>query len=183
MSSEMLFLANQQHRLVHDIYVLMDDGDRRVLAPLNLSPLEFAVLQQLDLSQGRRLTDVGATLLCVKSTITRIVDRLERDGLVLRTPDPDDRRAQRLVLTNQGAAVRSAAIAAHNASIQQRFGVLSPTEQRQLHDLLVKLRCGLRALIQPEPDPTADLHDHPFTNGSARSERIAETSLHSELTG
>lgn len=183
MSSEMLFLANQQHRLVHDIYVLMDDGDRRVLAPLNLSPLEFAVLQQLDMSQGRRLTDVGATLLCVKSTITRIVDRLERDGLVLRTPDPDDRRAQRLVLTEEGAAVRSAAIAAHNTSIQQRFSVLSPAEQRQFHDLLAKLRCGLRDLIQPEPDTTTDLADRHFANGAARPEMLAEASLHSELTG
>lgn len=152
MTREELFLAQEQHRLIHDIYVLVDDGDRQVLAPLNLSPLEFAVLQQLDLEQGRRLTDVGATVLCVKSTITRIVDRLENEGLVLRTPDPDDRRAQRLLLTPRGEVVRREAMAAHQASIERRFGQLSLEEQYQLRDLLTKLRDDLRAsLEQPEP--------------------------------
>jgi len=129
---------------MHDIYVLMDDGDRRVLAPLNLSPLEFSVLQQLDMEQGQRLTDVGAKLLCVKSTITRIVDRLEREGLVLRTPDPDDRRAQRLLLTTRGAGIRMEALTAHNAAIERRMSVLSLNEQQQLQGLLTKLRAGLQ---------------------------------------
>lgn len=138
-------LAHQQHRLIHDIYVLLDDGDRRVLDITHLTPLEFAVLQQLDTSHGRRLTDVGAELLCVKSTITRLVDRLEADGLVLRTPDPDDRRAQRLLLTARGVAVRSEAMAMHDAAVERRMGLLCPEEQRQLSSLLEKLRAGLRA--------------------------------------
>ncbi len=144
MTTDRLLLAKQQHRLMHDIYVLMDDGDRRVLAPLNLSPLEYAVLQQLDMEQGQRLTDVGAKLLCVKSTITRIVDRLEREGLVLRTPDPDDRRAQRLLLTTRGATTRVEALTAHNSAIEQRMSVLSLDEQEQLQALLTKLRAGLQ---------------------------------------
>jgi len=144
MTTDLLLLAKQQHRLMHDIYVLMDDGDRRVLAPLNLSPLEFSVLQQLDMEQGQRLTDVGAKLLCVKSTITRIVDRLEREGLVLRTPDPDDRRAQRLLLTTRGAGIRMEALTAHNAAIERRMSVLSLNEQQQLQGLLTKLRAGLQ---------------------------------------
>jgi DNA-binding MarR family transcriptional regulator len=144
---------------MHDIYVLMDDGDRRVLAPLNLSPLEFSVLQQLDMEQGQRLTDVGAKLLCVKSTITRIVDRLEREGLVLRTPDPDDRRAQRLLLTTRGAAIRMEALTAHNDAIERRMSVLSLSEQQQLQALLTKLRAGLQEnLDEVEPEVAAALH-------------------------
>lgn len=155
MTREELLLAEEQHRLIHDIYVLLDDGDRRVLAPLHLSPLEFAVLQQLDLEQGRRLTDVGATVLCVKSTITRIVDRLESDGLVLRTPDPDDRRAQRLLLTTKGAAVRQEALSLHNASVEQRFGQLSLEEQQLMCNLLVKVRSKLRQNLDL-PDQTSE---------------------------
>lgn len=143
MVAEVTSLAHQQHRLIHDIYVLLDDGDRRVLEVTNLTPLEFAVLQRMDLTQGRRLTDVGGELLCVKSTITRLVDRLEEAGLVLRTPDPDDRRAQRVLLTERGDEVRRSAIALHDAAVERRLGLLSADEQGQLVDLLAKLRSGL----------------------------------------
>jgi DNA-binding MarR family transcriptional regulator len=135
---------SQQHQLVHDVYLLLDDGDRRVLAPLGLSPLEYAVLLQLDLQHGRRLTDVGSTLLCVKSTITRTVDRLELGGLVRRLPDPDDRRAQRLVLTVRGRDLRDRAFQEHSASIERRLGRLNPQERELLGALLIKLRDGLR---------------------------------------
>lgn len=143
MSIDVSSLAPLQHRLIHDIYVMLDDGDRRVLESARLTPLEFAVLQRLDIVQGRRLTDVGAELLCVKSTITRLVDRLEEAGLVLRTPDPDDRRAQRVLLTERGAAVRDEAVALHDAAVERRMGLLSEPEQRQLSLLLEKLRSGL----------------------------------------
>ncbi len=143
MTKHLSQLSKCQHHLIHDIYVLLDDGDRRVLEDLNLSPLEFAVLQQLDAEQGQRLTDVGATLLCVKSTITRIVDRLEREGLVLRTPDPEDRRAQRLVLSERGVAVRNEAMIRHSASVERRMSRLSLPEQKELAALLMKLRSGL----------------------------------------
>ncbi len=138
-------IAHQQHRLIHDIYVLLDDGDRHVLEATRLTPLEFAVLQRLATDRGRRLTDIGAELLCVKSTITRLVDRLEADGLVQRTPDPDDRRAQRLLLTRRGVAVRERAITLHDASVERRMALLDPAEQRLLLALLEKLRAGLRS--------------------------------------
>lgn len=137
-------IAHEQHRLIHDLYVLLDDGDRRVLASMQLTPLEFAVLQRLDVAHGQRLTDIGAELLCVKSTITRVVDRLEADGLVLRTPDPDDRRAQRLLLTARGVHVRDEAARLHNDAVERRMGLLDPGEQQQLRELLHKLRAALQ---------------------------------------
>jgi MarR family 2-MHQ and catechol resistance regulon transcriptional repressor len=141
-------IAHQQHRLIHDIFVLLDDGDRHVLEATNLTPLEFAVLKKLSTEKGRRLTDIGTELLCVKSTITRLVDRLEADGLVRRTPDPDDRRAQRLLLTQRGVAVRDQASSLHNASVERRMAFLSSEEQATLQILLEKLRTGLRGELQ-----------------------------------
>jgi MarR family 2-MHQ and catechol resistance regulon transcriptional repressor len=137
-------IAHQQHRLIHDIYVLLDDGDRQVLEATDLTPMEFSVLQRLSTDSGRSLTDIGAELLCVKSTITRLVDRLEADGLVQRTPDPDDRRAQRLLLTPRGVDVSKRAAALHKASVERRMALLAPEEQQILQSLLEKLRAGLR---------------------------------------
>ncbi|WP_245863127.1 MarR family winged helix-turn-helix transcriptional regulator [Candidatus Viridilinea mediisalina] len=137
-------LACEQHRLLHDIYILLDDGDRQVLDATGLTPLEFAVLQRLHRDQGRRLTDIGTELFCVKSTITRLVDRLEAGGLVRRTPDPDDRRAQRLRLTTRGVLVRDQAIRLHSEAVERRMAVLNNEEQFLLRGLLEKLHSGLR---------------------------------------
>ena len=144
MTIELSSIAQQQHRLIHDIYVLLDDGDRQVLETTDLTPLEFAVLRRLDARDGRRMTDVGAELLCVKSTITRVVDRLERAALLARMPDPDDRRAQRLTLTYLGVEVLQKALHLHDEAVERRMALLSPAEQTQLVKILAKLRHGLQ---------------------------------------
>lgn len=135
----------QQYRMIHDIYVLLDDGDRRVLREFNLTTSQYAALLQLDTDGERRLTDLSKRLLRDKSTITRIVDQLERAGLVQRIADPDDRRAQRVILTSAGVERRKHARAAHKSSLERRLSGLSEAEQQELSLLLDKLRAGLRA--------------------------------------
>lgn len=141
----MLPSGTQQYRMIHDIYVLLDDGDRRVLRSFNLSTSQFAVLLLLDAEQGWRLTDLSERLLFDKSTITRIIDRLEQAALVRRIADPGDRRVQRVVLTAQGLDQRNRARDAHERSVERRMAVLDADEQRHLCDLLAKLREGLQA--------------------------------------
>lgn len=138
-------LGPQQYRMIHDIFVLMDDGDRRVLRAWNLSTSQFAVLLLLDAEEGWRLTDLSERLLFDKSTVTRIIDRLEQASLVRRIADPGDRRVQRVVLTEQGRERRDGARAAHERSLEHRMGALDADEQRHLRALLAKLRDGLQA--------------------------------------
>lgn len=145
----MLPLGAQQYRMIHDIYVLLDDGDRRVLRSFNLSTSQFAVLLLLDAVQGWRLTDLSDRLLFDKSTITRIIDRLEQAALVRRIADPGDRRVQRVVLTADGLEQRNQARDAHERSLERRMAVLDAEEQRHLCILLAKLRDGLQSeLVQ-----------------------------------
>ncbi|GGS35009.1 MarR family winged helix-turn-helix transcriptional regulator [Actinokineospora fastidiosa] len=49
--------------------------------------------------------ELGATLGLAKSSLTGLVDRTERNGLVRREPDPEDLRAVRVALTRRGAAL------------------------------------------------------------------------------
>jgi DNA-binding MarR family transcriptional regulator len=137
-------IEEHQYRLLLEIFFLLDDGDRRLLRRFHLNPSSYAVLLRLGASEGLRLKDLSDLFLLNKSTITRIVDRLEQDGLVKRIADPDDRRAQRVVLTSEGASLRAQAQAAHKESLQRRFSVLSPVEREQLDELLQKLHTGLR---------------------------------------
>ncbi len=133
----------QQYRMLHDIYVLLDDGDRRMLQTFGLTPSQYAVLLLLDTTEGRRLSTVSDRLLLARSTITRIMDQLEGAGLVRRMGDPVDRRAQRACLTPEGARVRQQAQKAHQQSLETRMRVLSESEHAQLAHLLSKLRDGL----------------------------------------
>jgi DNA-binding MarR family transcriptional regulator len=136
--------VQQQYRMLHDIYVLLDDGDRRVLENFGLTTSQFSVLMLLDEEEGRRLTTVSDRLLRARSTITRIVDQLEEARLVQRVADPEDRRAQRVVLTEEGIKRRELAHEAHLKSLLRRLTFLSVDESCALNELLDKLRSTLR---------------------------------------
>ncbi len=140
-------LPHQQYRLFHDIYVFLDAGDNHVLRQFSLTPSQYTVLMLLDAAGGQNLIRLSERMLVARSTITRLIDQLEHMGLVRRTSDPNDRRAQRVELTADGLKVREQAYEAHEASLATRFEVLTEDEQRMLRDLLYKLRNGLLAQI------------------------------------
>jgi DNA-binding MarR family transcriptional regulator len=132
------------YAMLHEIYVLLDDGDRRVLGTLNLTRPQYVLLMILSPDgQGQRLTTLSQRLLYSKSQITRLVDQLEQKGLVKRVVDPHDRRAQQVTLTPVGVELRTKAEAVHQQSLQKRLGILNEEEQQQLGLLLGKLREGL----------------------------------------
>ena len=90
---------------------------------------------QIDLA---RLQRVEAPSMC------RMVDRLERDGLVERRPSTSDRRAVHVHLTAAGrAAAREGAVLAA-ALDDEVFGVLGDDERRDLSDLLTRVMERLR---------------------------------------
>jgi DNA-binding MarR family transcriptional regulator len=73
------------------------------LEPIGLSLPKYRLLSQLAAAGEplplRTLADHSS---CVRSNITQLVDRLEADGLVVRVPDPKDRRSIRAELTEAG---------------------------------------------------------------------------------
>src|SRR3954465_3831792 len=73
------------------------------LADVGLSLAKLAALHRLSEAGGALpLGQLAARLSCVKSNVTQLVDRLEADGLVNRTADPNDRRSRLAVLTDAG---------------------------------------------------------------------------------
>jgi DNA-binding MarR family transcriptional regulator len=73
------------------------------------------------------------------SSMVAVIDELERKGLAERRPDPEDRRARTIFLTDLGRETleRVRALAAELQS--DFFSALTADEQRTLHDLLRKL--------------------------------------------
>jgi DNA-binding MarR family transcriptional regulator len=72
--------------------------------------------------------------------VTQLVDRLEADGLVNRTADPNDRRSRLAVLTPAGRTAYSKGSEIQKQTERELFGVLTPTESETLHELLAKLQ-------------------------------------------
>jgi len=72
-------------------------------------------------------------------SMTAVVDRLERRGLILRTPSAADRRAKLLELSPKGRAAVEEAFRRHAAELESAMAVLTHREKRQLRVLLKKL--------------------------------------------
>lgn len=75
----------------------------RALGEIGLSAPTFLALKHLVRADAPLpLGELAARTECGKSHMTQVVDRLEAEGLVSRTPDPDDRRSVRAGLTAEG---------------------------------------------------------------------------------
>jgi DNA-binding MarR family transcriptional regulator len=88
-------------------------------------PAHSAVMAHIDIDGGTRLTRIAARANITPQAVGELVDDLERLGYVVRQPDPDDRRAKRIVLTGRGRDCVAAAfdtIAALEAELEAALG-------------------------------------------------------------
>jgi DNA-binding MarR family transcriptional regulator len=113
-----------------------------------LSAVEFEVLIRLSRSpqQQLRMTDLAAQTSLSTSGVTRVVYRLERDGLVRRTACPTDRRSSYTVLTRSGQTRLGQVLPGHIALIDEWFTGLLPADQ--LDGMLAALRT-IRDAVRP----------------------------------
>ena len=111
------------------------------LSDVGLSLAKLAALHHLtQAGESLPLGQLAERLSCVKSNVTQLVDRLEADGLVNRTFDPNDRRSRLAVLTDAGKTAYSKGSQIQMQAERELFGVLTPTESDTLHELLGKLQ-------------------------------------------
>lgn len=115
----------------------------RALAEAGGSAATWQVLLLVRTQNWSTQSAMARTLGITAATLTHHLNALERQGLVRRWREPDDRRSQRVELTDEGAALfdrlREVAVA-HDARL--RSG-LSATELEQLAGLLDRLAAGL----------------------------------------
>lgn len=112
-----------------------------------LGNVDFEVLVRLARSPGGqlRMTDLAAQTGLSTSGVTRVVDRLERDGLATRRACPTDRRGSFTVITPAGLAKMHEVLPGHLALIDEWFtGRLSPEELTALLSGLRRIRDAVR---------------------------------------
>ena len=108
----------------------------------DLTYSQFAVLEALyhlgHMSQG----EISMKVLKSGSNMTTVIDNLERDGLVRRERDANDRRVIHVHLTEAGTGVIEAVLPGHVEALVEEFKVLSASEQQALGELCKKLGKG-----------------------------------------
>ena len=106
--------------------------DAELLAAHDLPLTSYEVLNNLQAAPGRRrrMAELADGVLLSRSGMTRLVDRLERDGLLERDACTDDGRGTYAVLTDKGDACLAGARRTHLAGVRERF--LSQFEDDEL---------------------------------------------------
>lgn len=106
----------------------------------------YGILLMLTQAEGgaMRPSDLADGIGLSRSATTRLVDRLERDGLVERTTCPTDRRGSYVILTAKGEETFKGAGRVHLRGIDQHVGShLSSSEMADLRRILTKLADGV----------------------------------------
>src|SRR4051794_37355848 len=125
------------------LYWLVSRGTGR-----DMSRSAASVLATLRDAGPQRITELATIEAVAQPTMTTLVGRLERDGLVERTPDPDDGRAVRVAITTSGLELLGRAGDERRAIVQRRIETLDNDARRALMAALP----ALDKLIHAEKD-------------------------------
>ena len=109
------------------------------------TPARARLLLALQSEGPCRLSDISARLDVTPRNVTKLVDGLEREGLVSRHPHPTDRRALLVRLTGEGAAVCKESCLANAEATTRLYAELSPSDRAHFARILKRL---LEALQQ-----------------------------------
>jgi len=130
----------------HDVFL---SKALRTLSEINLSVsgMNILIILKHNEGAGRTQQELGSLLLVSRANITKVIDGLEKRGLVIRTSSKKDRRARVIKLTSAGEKLADHFIPIHNKVSVQITAGLSQNEKRLLSGLLAKFR---KSIIESE---------------------------------
>lgn len=111
----------------------------------DLRPSHGNVMEQLELEDGLRLTDLAVRAGMTAQSMGELVDDLEGKGYLERRPDPSDRRAKRIYLTDRGrenARVAKRAVADVEASLAALLGEQRYRDLRRTLEEIIAAKAG-----------------------------------------
>jgi DNA-binding MarR family transcriptional regulator len=116
------------------------EASHESLAPWDITPAQQRALRVLRHHGKIRLSELSDHLRIAARSATEVTDALETRGLVRRLPDPADRRATLVELTEHGSGVLDAIYEARATGAERVFDRLSQTDRAHLARILRKLR-------------------------------------------
>ena len=115
--------------------------DSRHIRTLRLTPSQFDVIVTLGDTQGLTCSQLSSQTLVTKGTLTGVLDRLSKKGLIRRESVASDKRRTKIRLTDKGSALFQRVFAAHIAFLRPFFQrALSQAEVETTRTLLLRIR-------------------------------------------
>jgi DNA-binding MarR family transcriptional regulator len=109
-------------------------------AAYDVTPSQVRAIRVLDKHGGVRSKELADHLRIAPRSATEVVDALEAKGLVSRSPDPGDRRATVVALTDRGHALSEDVRRARGVESERMFERLTRTDRADLARILGKLQ-------------------------------------------
>ena len=122
--------------LVNHLARLFFDELRQNIKHLGIVPGQFPALLALWVKDGQTQRELVEKLDIEQATMANTLNRMERDGLILRKEHPTDGRAQIINLTDKALAIRDDAYAAANSVNERALADLSLEEREEFIDLM-----------------------------------------------
>ena len=128
---------------------------KRLRSEFGMTLSRFDYLAQLHRApEGLRMSALSRQLMVTGGSVTGLTDELVKEGHVVREDDPDDRRSQRVRLTDEGRRAFEAAAGVHEQWVVGFFDGLGAADRRQLLELLGRLRSQLSTTLNTGPEKT-----------------------------
>jgi MarR family transcriptional regulator, 2-MHQ and catechol-resistance regulon repressor len=125
-------------------YRSVSDTANKSIQRFNLNPTEFAVLELLFHKGDIPLQQIGGKILIASGSITYVVDKLEKKGLLVRKQCSKDRRVTYASLTEDGEILMKEIFPQHEKFLDEVQSSLSLEEKDTLITLLKKLGHGVK---------------------------------------
>ena len=138
--------------LLKDVSRLYSRNFERHATELNLTLAQCKVLCYLQRNEGISQVRLAYLTDTDPMTLVRILDRMEGDGLIERTPDPADRRARRLFLQASATPVLREIWRLSDCARAETLSGLSVADRAQLVNLMQRIHSNLDALIPGAAD-------------------------------
>lgn len=137
--------------------IVINQAFSKLLAPHDLVPREWHVLCRLAARDGAPTqVELARSVFRDAPAISRLIDQLERKGLVERRRDPDDRRQHRIHLTRRGKRLCPKLFDAAEALQQAVIDELDGDELAGLRAAAAHLRGGYQRYVADELAPAGD---------------------------
>jgi len=120
-------------------YKTLLDMDMRNIRSYGLNTTEFGVLEFLYNKGSHPLQQIGERILITSGTITYVIDKLEKKGLVVRRPSDEDRRIVYAEITEAGQRKMSEILPNHYKTFVEALEGLNSVEKEQTIELLKKI--------------------------------------------
>jgi DNA-binding MarR family transcriptional regulator len=131
-SHRLAYLFKHAERLMAELHV-------EALAPFDIHARDLGVLLAIDRCESASQQQVAETLGVDRTTMVAIIDALETKGIIVRRPDPEDRRRNVVELTQPGQALLRQATAASDVAEAELLAPLNRKEGEQLRTLLARI--------------------------------------------